>query len=121
MDRLDLFSMRESVLEQDIMICFNGPFSRSIIEELGNAVRRYMESAATERGAMMDVFSAYIEQTQNVRNYVTRRYPDDLIRQSAIILIANNDEGYAVCCGNVIDPAEADQLDRKSTRLNTSH
>src|SRR3546814_11301082 len=76
-----------------------------------------MESAATERGAMMDVFSVYIEQTQNVRNYVTRRYPDDLIRQSAIVLIAHNDEGYAICCGNVIDPADADRLGKRIDHL----
>src|SRR3546814_19433260 len=78
-----------------------------------------MESAATERGAMMDVFSVYIEQTQNVRNYVTRRYSDDLIRQSAIVLIAHNDEGYGVCCGNVIDPADADRLGKRSDQLRT--
>src|SRR3546814_19542433 len=106
MDRLDLFSMRESVLEQDIMICFNGPFSRPIIEELGNAVRRYMESAATERGAMMDVFSVYFEQTPNVRNHLYRRDPEDLIRQPAIVMIAHNDEGSAVCPGKVIDHAD---------------
>src|SRR3546814_6544131 len=76
-----------------------------------------MESAATERGAMMDVFSVYIEQTQNVRNYVTRRYPYDVIRQSAIVLIAHNDEGYAVCCGNVIDPADADRLGKRIDHL----
>ena len=45
MERLDLFDMRGVFTRQEIMICFNGPFSRSIIEELGNAVKRYLEEA----------------------------------------------------------------------------
>ena len=39
MDNIDLFAMRERFNSQQIMLCFNGPISRSLIEEIGNALR----------------------------------------------------------------------------------
>ena len=119
MERLDLFDMRGVFTRQEIMICFNGPFSRSIIEELGNAVKRYLENAAVQKNAMHDVFAVYIEQTQNVRNYVVDRYPNDPTRQSAIIMIARDADNYAVYCGNVVDRRDGEALAKTIDMLRT--
>jgi hypothetical protein len=94
------------------MICFNGPFSRSIIEELGNAVRHYMEQAESERSATVDVFSVFIEQAQNVRNYLNMKGGTDApaILQSGTVIIARKDENYVVACGNVVERQDLPQL-----------
>ena len=42
MDHIDLFAMREQFNSQQILLCFNGPISRSLIEEIGNALRNYL-------------------------------------------------------------------------------
>ena len=41
METLDLLAMRESYTRQRILLCFNGPISRSLIEEIGHAPVSY--------------------------------------------------------------------------------
>ena len=52
METLDLLAMRESYTRQRILLCFNGPISRSLIEEIGNALRNYLE----RNGASAEVY-----------------------------------------------------------------
>ncbi len=44
METLDLLAMRESYTRQRILLCFNGPISRSLIEEIGHALRNYLHA-----------------------------------------------------------------------------
>ncbi|MCX7634612.1 MAG: hypothetical protein N2Z74_02575, partial [Syntrophales bacterium] len=60
----DLRKLRDEFTAQGIMICFNGPFSQSIIAEIGKAVRRYLEGEELNKGIIMDVFAVYIELSQ---------------------------------------------------------
>ena len=73
MDMLDLLAMRESYTQQRIMLCFNGPISRSLIEEIGNALRNYLAAEQAQPSAAMDVFAVYIEMTQNIRHYALQQ------------------------------------------------
>lgn len=108
-----LFDIRETFNRQQILICFNGPFSRSIIEELGNAVRSYMETQSIAKTAILDVFSVFVEQTQNVRNYLAGKAAAGdgaSALDSGTVVIAREDERYVVTCGNVVDAADAAAL-----------
>lgn len=44
MHKISLLSLHRQFEDANIQICFNGPLSHSIIEELGLAVRRYLEN-----------------------------------------------------------------------------
>ena len=77
MEMIDLFTMRENYNRQQIMLCFNGPISRSLIEEIGNALRNYLSAEQVQPSAAMDVFAVYIEMTQNIRHYArTKNWAD---------------------------------------------
>ena len=56
MSTLNLVHLQDELRRQGVLMCFSGPFSHSIIEELGKAVRHYLESAQVARSALMDVF-----------------------------------------------------------------
>lgn len=118
MTQIDLFKMRSDFSENEIMICFNGPFSRSIIEELGHAIKRYMEAEPAQKSAMTDVFSIFVEQTQNIRNYAAGKSSGDTESPfwgSAIVVIAKDAGHYLVTSGNVVEntdlPGLIGQLD----------
>jgi len=99
---MDLFELRDEFDSSGIMMCFNGPFSHSIIEEIGRAVRNHLAAANIAQQALMDVFAVYIELTQNVSNYLTLR---EIIRPeaiSSIITIGKSGEGYKVSSGNIV-------------------
>ena len=112
MPDLDLFGLRDTFTAKGIVICFNGPFSRSIIEELGNAVRRYMEQAESARSTTGDVFSVFIEQAQNVRNYLNMKGGSDApaLLQSGTVVIAREGENYVIACGNVVENEDLPSL-----------
>ncbi|WP_444679361.1 biofilm regulation protein kinase SiaB [Halomonas sp. E19] len=102
--------MRENYLEQRIMLCFNGPISRSLIEEIGNALRNYLSSQQATPSAAMDVFAAYIEMTQNIRHYAARQGYDEETA-SATVAVAKNEQGlYLVSAGNIVELADGERL-----------
>ena len=107
---MDLLSMRESYLSQRIMLCFNGPISRSLIEEIGNALRNYLNSQQTAPSAAMDVFAAYIEMTQNIRHYARIKGYDEE-SASATVAVARDEHGhYTVSAGNLVELEHGEKL-----------
>lgn len=102
---INLYELKETFNSEGILICFAGPFSHSIIEELGNAVKRYLEAEQMAKDIMMDVFSTFIEQTQNVRNYARQKVDEgnrDCDFSSGIVVIGKNGTSYEVSSGNIV-------------------
>lgn len=114
----NLLSLRESYSESGILISFNGPFTHSLIEEIGLAIKRYLEGEALGKGAITDVFAVYIEQTQNVRNYLERRALAGPILGSAIVVIGYAEGGLVVSSGNAILKSDVAELVERLERIN---
>lgn len=110
MDSTDLFAMREAFNRDRIMLCFNGPISRSLIEEIGNALRNYLEAEHVQPSAAMDVFGAYIEMTQNIRHYaLSHGYAEH--EATATVVVAHKEDGrHVVSAGNVVELADGRAL-----------
>ncbi len=107
---LDLFTLREQFNREQIMLCFNGPISRSLIEEIGNALRDYLTADHAAPSAAMDVFSVYIEMTQNIRHY-TREQGWGEQDSSATVIVSRDAQGrYVVAAGNLVEVADGERL-----------
>lgn len=117
MQASDLHSLREFCSDRSIMLCLNGPMSRSLIEEIGNALRNHLRAQKIQRGAAMDVFAIYIEMTQNIRHYVGRvGYDED--NATANVVIARDDQGrYLVSAGNLVERSDARALIQRVEEL----
>lgn len=105
-----LSRIRDEFTRDGVMICFNGAFAHSIIEEIGNALRRYLQEQEEKKSAALDVFSVYIEQAQNIRNYLARKRFTDASLANAIIVIGRRGERYVVSSGNVVETADQPPL-----------
>lgn len=117
MDLIDLFSLQQTYNQQRIMLCFNGPLTKSLIEEIGNALRNYMERENATASSAMDVFGAYIELTQNIRHYAARKGWNET-EASATVVIARDVEGhYVVSAGNILDAADGPELEARVKKL----
>ena len=117
MDNIDLFGLREHFNRSHILLCFNGPISRSLIEEIGNALKNYLQADNAHPSAAMDVFGTYIEMTQNIRHYARIRGYNDQ-ESSATVVVARDDAGhYLVQAGNLIESDDADGLMRMVAEL----
>lgn len=119
MDTIDLFSWREQFNQRQVVLCFNGSISTSLIEEFGNALKSYMRETENELSLVMDVFGVYIELTQNIRHYGNSKVYNGT-DSSAIVVIANDsDDHYSVLAGNLVEPEDAEILANKISQLAT--
>ena len=116
MDSLDLHALQQSYNAQRILLCFNGPLTRSLIEEIGQALRNYLQSADEAASASTDVFGAYIEMTQNIRHYAASKGWNDLEACATVVIARDADDHYVISAGNVIERADGDAL---TQRVNT--
>lgn len=117
MDMIDLFALRASMDRQRILLCFNGPISRSLIEEIGTALKNYLQADSAQPSAAMDVFSVYIEMTQNIRHYaLAQGYSEQ--DSAATVIVAKEDESrYIIHAGNLVEAADASRLLAKVDEL----
>lgn len=107
--RPDLLALREDFNREGIMVCFNGPISSSLIEEIGKALKRHLEVLSELPSAVSDVFAVYVELTQNIRHYDQLRETPG--QDTSTILVSRNDEGrYAVCAGNLVSDADGQRV-----------
>lgn len=116
---MDLFQLREQFSENGILMCFNGPFSHSLIEEIGIAIRNHLADENIAPMAVMDVFSVYIEMTQNARNYLLLKNIAVMDAGSATIIIAKRGETYIISSGNVILKNDMKALQDRIDHINT--
>jgi hypothetical protein len=114
---IDIFKLREHFNRSKILLCFNGPVSRSLIEEIGNALKNYLQADHAQPSAAMDVFAVYVEMTQNIRHYAVGHGYDE-IESSATVVVAREDEHhYVVQAGNLVERADGEVLLAKVNEL----
>lgn len=117
MGLIDLFSLQKTYNQQRIMLCFNGPLTRSLIEEIGNALRNYLQRENATPSSSMDVFGAYIEMTQNIRHYAASKGWNES-EASATVVISRDEQGrYVVSAGNIVEQTDGRVLADKVAAL----
>lgn len=102
MSVIDLLSIREQFNKNQILLCFNGPISRSLIEEVGNALKNYLHEDNAQPGAAMDVFGVYIELTQNIRHYARKMDYSEFEGSATVVVAKAETGGYQVLAGNQV-------------------
>lgn len=117
MDSMDFFALRELFNRSRILLCFNGPISRSLIEEIGNALKNYLQADNALPAAAMDVFGVYIEMTQNIRHYALAMGYDDLDSSATVVVARDGDGRYLVQAGNLVEPADGEALMQRVNEL----
>lgn len=98
-----LSSLRDFFTNERILICFNGPTSRSLIGEIGVALKEHIESTRECMSSAMDVFSVYIEMSQNIRHYTSNRFYSDQEATATVVIAETGADRYIVSAGNIIE------------------
>ncbi len=117
MNASDLYALGERFNQNRTLLCFNGPISRSLIEEIGNALKNYLNAEHVRPAEAMDVFSVYIEMIQNIRQYAALH---DDVDASATVVIGRRDESrYVVSAGNLVKSEDGESLVARIKELAT--
>lgn len=110
MDHADLYALRETYNREQILLCFNGPFSQGLIEEIGNALRKYMQSEAASTSSALDVFAVYIEIAQNIQHYAAARSYNDVDASATVVISRDGAGHYSITAGNIVEAADGPPL-----------
>jgi len=105
--------VQKALRDNGILICFSGRLTQRLIAEYGEAVKTYLETENRPKNEVYDIFSLYIEQTQNINNYCAAKTNGpygDTIAQSCIVTIGKTGEGSYVCSGNLVEEADVAPL-----------
>lgn len=116
----NLLELQSTLRNNGILISFSGRFSQGIIEELGDAIRKHMEAEDRPKNDIYNVFGIFIEQTQNIKNYSSKKINTDIyttIADSGIVSIGKLDSGYFIWSGNIIENCDKQVLQEKLERL----
>ena len=108
-----LFDLREFFSGERILICFNGPISRTLIGEIGIALKDHIESTQSHQTAAIDVFSVYIEMSQNIRHYAAQKGYSDFEAAATVVIAEVEDGHYSVSAGNLVETADGEALIKK--------
>jgi hypothetical protein len=65
----------------------------------------------------MDVFSAYVEMTQNIRHYAVKHGYDENDSSSTVIVARHDEHHYVVQAGNLVENADGAALLQQIERL----
>lgn len=112
----DLYDLRETFDRQQIMVCFNGPINAALIEEIGRALRDYLNLQQEKPNAVSDIFAVYIEMTQNIRRYA-ESHPELAGAANAVIVVSRDQGRYVISAGNVVTPGDGETLTRRVAEL----
>lgn len=111
----DLYELRSRFDDEKILLCFNGPISRSLIEEIGNALRNYLKTEQASPASALDVFAVYIELTQNIRHYATRSGVSGA--DTATVVVSLKEGHYHISAGNLVRFEDGQVLEQKVQTL----
>ena len=117
MNHADLYNLRETYNQQNILLCFNGPFSQGLIEEIGSALRRYVQAEDTSSSVARDIFAVYIEIAQNIQQYAAARGYGDADASATVVIGRENDGRYYISAGNVVEHEDGERLAKRHDAL----
>lgn len=112
-----LSSLRDFFTQERILICFNGPTSRTLIGEIGAALKEHIESTRDCMSAAMDVFSVYIEMSQNIRHYTAAKGYGDQDSAATVVIAETACDRYVVSAGNMINIDDGHRLVERIAHL----
>jgi hypothetical protein len=111
---LNLYDFYRNLTTEGIMFCFSGPTSQSVVEGIGQTLRKKMELEEAGTSTTSKVFAVFVEQMQNIINYssekVSREFDGHGELRFGILVVTCEQGHYAVRCGNYVTKDTAEKL-----------
>ncbi|MBN2444070.1 MAG: SiaB family protein kinase [Spirochaetales bacterium] len=131
-----LCTFKDTIQKDGVICCFSGPFTQDLLIGIGETLKKKMELDGESMSTAMDLFSIFVEETQNIIRHSAERLPVtkykpeagstlDALQSEAtkvhslalgIIVIGQKDDCYYVQGGNYI---ENDKVEAIRNKLNT--
>jgi hypothetical protein len=105
-----LLQLKSTLDENGIFLSFNGPISQDLMVELGDILKKRMEMADAGTSTIVKVFSALVEQSQNIIQHSAERLPVNGAGEGKMmfgtIAVGCTENKYFVLGGNKINKTD---------------
>ncbi len=118
MDIKTVHKFKNEIEENGVIICYAGPVSQGILEEIGESVRKKIELQDTNTSKGEKVFSVFVEQVQNIMRYgkKTKNNSHEEFRSGISIIGEENGKFYCIA-GNPISNGEVENIHSKLQKI----
>lgn len=125
MGNFDLLCLRRKIIENNIILLFEGKMSQGVLVALVDMLREKL-NAAEESGdnrmqyTVRKLYAIFVELAQNIQNHSFER---EIVGKasigSGIIVMRDNTEFFTISSGNSLPPGDADKLMQYCRYLNS--
>ncbi len=120
---MDTYTFYQNMKRDGIIFSFTGPTSQSVVESIGELLRRKMELEETKMSVSLKVFSIFVEQMQNVLNYSAEtestKSPGNDELHYGMVTVGKKDGKYFILSGNYIEKQNTARFQSLLDRLLT--
>lgn len=117
----NFYKLKKDLLEDGIVLSFSGQFSQGIIKELAKALKEAIQSEKLVETISYNIFSIFIEQTQNITNYFQfRKDETPEFYNSSMIIIGKDESNYYLFSTNMICKEDIPKLSEKLVFITNS-
>lgn len=106
----------KNIIQEDgiIFLTYGGFLSQSLITGMTEALEKEAEYSNLKLGAANNIFTIFIELTQNMMNYSKSRLSGDKLRAEGLILVGKEDiKEYFIFSQNIISMDDKERLEVK--------
>ncbi|MCK5877720.1 MAG: SiaB family protein kinase [Candidatus Marithrix sp.] len=117
-----LHELKVMLNQQGLFFCFGGPISQELMVGIGDTLRNKMRFDDADSKTIINVFSMFVEQSQNIIHYSAERTPpksnsNNNELSNGIIGVGYDNEYYYVLCGNMVYNESVDSIREQLTKL----
>ena len=116
-----LYQLKKSLEESGLFLSFSGPISQDLMVELGEILKKQMETADAETSTILKVFSALVEQSQNIIHHSAETLPEQADSSEKLmfgtIAVGYEKDRYFVLGGNKIKNSQIIALQEQLRQL----
>lgn len=119
----NLYSLYEDLKRDGVIFCFSGPATQSMVEVVGQTLKRKMELEDAGMSTVQRVFSLFVEQMQNVMNYSAEKIPEGAdgpgSLRHGVVVVGQESDCFYVLCGNKVTLSQCEKMEERIAYLNS--
>ena len=119
----NLHPFYENLKRDGVIFCFSGPATQSMVEVVGQTLKKKMEMEEAGMSTVQRVFSLFVEQVQNMINYSAEKSARQLKRDEelrhGIVVVGRENHSFYVLCGNKISTTRSEKIVKRISFLSS--
>ncbi len=121
----DLYGLRTIMQGNGVIFAYSGYVTEQVLAGVGEAIKQKMTIEDADRKTMRSVFAVFVEQMQNIIRYSAEKIPPGATADAVnelrygILTVGQDETGYIVHAGNLIEQSDTDRLRTRLAMLQT--